>query len=198
MARRKAGEKKGKHGNQPAQGFEPTPSQEAKSQSVLPCWALPTRELSLLLAVWLVLSTSLLVFAWNNRTSPGPYYDEALFAGLAKDFVKGTTTGTHIAMPLVVRLFGRPFPILIQSYLGGLKSWFIIPSFMIFGSSLAVLRISSLFWALIALLFFMLWTHKLLGLPAALIAGPLLGFNPSFFFFRSWIGGQSFRRFSAG
>jgi hypothetical protein len=89
------------------------------------------RELSLVFAVWLCLSLLLAIFALNNRTSPGLYYDEALFAGFAKDFVTGVRS-PHVASPLVVTLLGRLFPVLIQSYLGALKSWLLMPRFAIF------------------------------------------------------------------
>jgi hypothetical protein len=83
---------------------------------------------------------------------------------------------------MAVNLFGRPFPLRVQGYFGALKSWLLIPSFAVFGPSVPVLRLTTMGLGLIALLLFMLWTHRLLGLPAALIAGPLLGLDPSYFF----------------
>jgi len=141
-----------------------------------------TRELSLLLAVWLACSLVLTLVALRDLLAPGLYYDEAIFAGLAKDFVKGSAAGPHMPFTTIGSLFGRPFPWFVQNYFGGLKCWLLIPSFAIFGSSIAVLRLTTLFWSLIALLFFMLWTRKLLGLLAALVAGPLLALDPSFFY----------------
>src|SRR5207302_578591 len=80
-------------------------------------------------------------------------------------------------------LAGRPFPLFIQTYLGALKSWMLIPAFRIFGSTVAVLRSTNLFWELIALLFLMLATWRWLGLAAALIAGVLFAFDPTYFLF---------------
>lgn len=131
--------------------------------------------------MWLALGITLAIFALPNVASPGLYYDEALFAGHAKDFLTEVPR-PHVLAPLVIMIFGRPLPILIQSYLGGLKSWLLIPSFAIFGANLTVLRLTDLSWSLIALLFFMLWTRKLFGLPAALVAAAILAFDPAYFF----------------
>ena len=80
-----------------------------------------------------------------------------------------------------VKLFGRPFPLFVQWYFGAVKPWLIIPSLIFFDSTVPVLRLTSLFWYLVGLLIFMLWTRKLLGLSAALVAAPILGLDPSFF-----------------
>jgi hypothetical protein len=58
----------------------------------------------------------------------------------------------------------------------------LIPAFSIFGSSVAVLRATNLFWQLIALLFLMLAARCWFGLATALIAGVLLVFDPTFLF----------------
>ncbi len=79
-------------------------------------------------------------------------------------------------------VFGSPFPVFVQPYLGALKCWLLIPIFKIFGSTLAVLRASNLFFCAVALLVFMLWTWRLLGLAEALLAGVLLAADPAFFF----------------
>ena len=141
----------------------------------------PLREWFLLVAVWLVLAVVLLLLARQNVAVPGLYYDEAMFAGFAKDCLTGDPR-PHVPAPLVVNFLGRPVPILLQTYLGGVKSWMLIPSFAAFGANMAVLRITGLCWGLVGLLVFMLWTRKLCGLPTALIAAPILAFDPSFFF----------------
>src|SRR6185369_1249499 len=91
------------------------------------------------------------------------------------------TYNIHMPGSQVVNIFGRPFPLFIQSYYGALKSWLIIPSLMIFDPTLPVLRATALFWCLIGLLLFMLWTRELLGLSASLVAAPILILDPSFF-----------------
>src|ERR1051326_6666515 len=47
------------------------------------------RDGIVLIAVWLVLSVSALAVAKQNLSVPGLYYDEAVLASLAKDFVTG-------------------------------------------------------------------------------------------------------------
>ena len=140
------------------------------------------RELILLVAAWVVLAATMTLLAKQNLSVPGLYYDEAVFAGLAKDFVTGHVHGEHMPDHQVVRLAGRPFPLFIQTYLGALKNWMLIPAFRIFGPTVAVLRATTLFWSLIALLLLMLGIWRWLGLATALIAGALLAFDPTFFF----------------
>jgi len=135
-----------------------------------------------LFSVWLVVSLVMTCFATRELSAPGLYYDEAIFAGLAKDFLTGGAHGHHMSGTVVVELWGRPFPVFVQSYLGALKCWLLMPGFAVFGSSVPVLRLTTFSWGLIGLLLFMLWTRKLLGLPAALLAGTLLGLDPAFFF----------------
>jgi dolichyl-phosphate-mannose-protein mannosyltransferase len=79
-------------------------------------------------------------------------------------------------------LGGRPVPLFVQTYLGALKSWMLIPAFRIFGSTSAVLRASNVFWQLIALLFLMLGARRWLGFGTAVLAGALLAFDPTYFF----------------
>ncbi len=140
------------------------------------------REILVVLAVWLVVSSILATVALPNLSSPGLYYDEAVNGGMAKDFVMGTAQGPHMVGTESVRLFGRPFPVFVLWYSGAVKPWLIIPSLMFFDATVPVLRLTSLFWYLVALLIFMLWTRKLLGLSAAIVAAPILGLDPSLFF----------------
>src|SRR5436305_6257250 len=114
------------------------------------------RELTLLVTLWAILAVAIILLARQNLSVPGLYYDEAVFAGLAKDFVTGQAHGQHMPDHQIVMLAGRPFPLFIQTYLGALKSWMLIPAFSIFGSTVAVLRSTNLFWQLIALLFLLL------------------------------------------
>jgi len=140
------------------------------------------RELILLLAVWLALATAICLLAKQNLSIPGLYYDEAVFAGLAKDFVTGHVHGQHMPDHEVITFAGRQFPLFVQTYLGALKSWMLIPAFKIFGSTFAVLRASNIFWQLVALLLLMFGARRWLGLGTALIAGALLVFDPTYFF----------------
>jgi len=140
------------------------------------------RELTLLLAAWVVLGATIVLLAKQNLSVPGLYYDEAVFAGVAKDFITGNVHGQHMPDHQVVTLASRPFPLFIQTYLGALKSWMLMPTFSFFGANVALLRATTLFWAQLALLFLMLGAWRWLGLATALIAGVLLAFDPTFFF----------------
>ena len=142
----------------------------------------PRRELLLLLVALLALAAIVVLFAKQNLSVPGLYYDEAVFAGLAKDFVTGQVHGQHMPDHETVMLGGRPFPLFVQTYLGALKSWMLIPIFKFFGATFTVLRASNIFWELIALLLFMLATRRWLGLATAVVAGTLLAFDPAYFF----------------
>jgi len=139
-------------------------------------------ELVWLLGAWFLLAVVVVLVAKQNLSAPGLYYDEAVFAGLAKDFVTGRVHGQHMPDHEVVMLAGRPFPLFVQSYLGALKCWMLVPAFWVFGPTLAVLRASNIFWELVALLLLMLGTRRWLGLPVAIGAGLLLAFDPTFFF----------------
>src|SRR6266478_7733841 len=124
-------------------------------------------ELILLLAVWAALAAGIVLLAKQNLSVPGLYYDEAVFAGMAKDFVTGNIHGQHMPDHQVISLAGRPFPLFIQTYLGGLKSWMLMPIFGFFGANVALLRATTLFWAQLALLFLMLGAWRWLGLATA-------------------------------
>ncbi len=79
-------------------------------------------------------------------------------------------------------MFDRRFPVFVQPYIGALKCWMLIPSFTVFGANLAVLRLTSLFWAMLSVLFFMLGARRWLGTWPAVVGGGLLTLDPTWFF----------------
>jgi Dolichyl-phosphate-mannose-protein mannosyltransferase len=139
------------------------------------------REVGVLILGWLLVAILVIVLSQQNLSSPGLYYDEAISGGLAKDFITGQPH-PHMSNIQLCNVFGRPFPLFVQSYYGALKSWLFIPPFAVFGTTLAVLRLTSLACALVALLLFVLAVRLWLGLPAAIVAGALLVADPNFFF----------------
>lgn len=141
-----------------------------------------TRELSILIGVWLALAVALLWLGGVAATSLGYNYDEAIFAGMAKDFTTGAVHGHHMPGNGTTEIFNRPFPVWIQPYLGAVKSWQLIPLFTFFEPSVFIARMSNLSWSLVGLLFFMLWVWKWYGLAEAVAGGLLLALDPSFFF----------------
>jgi hypothetical protein len=133
------------------------------------------------MAAWLVLSIIAIAMARQNLSAPGLYYDEAVFGGLAKDFVIGQKR-LHMPGCETVTMFNRRFPVFVQPYLGALKCWMLIPAFTVFGASLAVLRLTSVFWAMLAVLLFMLGIRRWLGTWPAIAGGVLLTLDPAWFF----------------
>src|SRR6202022_1049538 len=141
-----------------------------------------TREFVVMIAAWLFLAILTISLAKQNLSVPGLYYDEAVFGGLAKDFLTGEVRHRHMPNNEVAAFFGRRFPIFVQPYLGALKSWMLMPAFGLFGTSVAVLRAMTLCSGLIALLFFMLAAWQWLGIRTALVAGAVLATDPTYFF----------------
>jgi hypothetical protein len=139
------------------------------------------REAGFLILGWLLIAILVVALSKQNLSTPGLYYDEAVSGGLAKDFVTGHSQ-PHMSNVQLLNVFGRPFPLFVQSYYGALKSWLLIPPVAIWGPTLAVLRLTSLACALVALLFFVLAVRLWLGLPAAIIAGALFVADPTCFF----------------
>ena len=71
---------------------------------------------------------------------------------------------------------------LTQPYMGALKSQLLIPVFAAFGASTVTLRAATLACGLLGLTLAMVFARRLLGTPAALVAGALLAVDPAFLF----------------
>jgi hypothetical protein len=134
-------------------------------------------------AAWLVpllLTGAAAVLAWPHLSSPGLYYDEAVFAGQARDLLTGETFGSHMPGSVAVAVAGRPWPLFVQGYIGGLKSLLLAPFLALAGCTTEAVRGATLLWALAGLWLSLLLARRLLGGAAAAIAGLLLAFDPSF------------------
>jgi len=142
---------------------------------------LTSRGLLFTLIAWSVLSIGTLGAMQQNVAAPGMYYDEALFAGLAKDFVTGQKR-LHMPGCERITIFNRELPVFVQPYIGGLKSWMFVPSFSLFGATLAVARLTTAFWAMLSVMFFMLGIRLWFGTGPAIIGGALLTLDPTCFF----------------
>jgi hypothetical protein len=138
-------------------------------------------DVGFLILGWLLIAILAVALSKQNLSTPGLYYDEAVSGGLAKDFITGHPH-SHMSNVQLCNVSGRPFPLFVQSYYGALKSWLLIPPVAVWGATLAVLRLTSLACALVALLFFVLGVRLWLGLPAAIIAGALFVTDPTCFF----------------
>lgn len=134
------------------------------------------------LIAWLVLSMLHLGLSARHLSVPGLNYDEVVHAGFARDFVEGNPRGSHFPDTETISLFGRPFPWRTAFYEGGVKSQFLIPTFALFRPSPQALRLTTIAWGLLGLLFAMLWADRMLGWPIAMLCGPLMAFDPSLLF----------------
>jgi hypothetical protein len=143
----------------------------------------PSGSQAAVVLLWLALAAAVFAAAAPRVDRPGLYYDEAFMGQQARDFFQPERAARHAASVREVRLFGRPFPLRNAVYLGSLKSQLLIPSFALFGATPRVLRLTSLAFGLVGLLFAMLWARRLLGAPAACVAGLLLASDPSWTFF---------------
>lgn len=145
-----------------------------------------SRVRSGLVRTWILLSLPALAIALAAGAfqidAPGLYYDEAIQAGPARDFLDGRAAGVH-ASDLHTREFaGRPFPWRTAVYMGALKSQLLIPSFALFGSSVEVLRRTTLVWGLIGLVLAIRFAQSWFGPGAAVLTGLLLALDASFVF----------------
>lgn len=144
------------------------------------------RATRLIFLAWIALAAMSAVAAAGHFRSPGLYYDEAVFGGLAKDFLTGQVHGSHMPGTRTIALGERPFPLFVQDYLGALKVWMAMPGLKIFGFDTSGLRLTNFLWAQVALLFFMLGIGRWLGTGVGILTGVLLAFDPNWFFLSTW------------
>lgn len=116
----------------------------------------------------------------RSLDTPGLYYDEAVQARPALEFLSGQRNASPLPGSRAAWLGGRPFPIMTQPYMGALKSQVLMGPFAVFGARVEVLRATTLAIALLAALILAGFARQILGGPAALLATALLVFDPSF------------------
>ncbi len=133
-------------------------------------------------AAWLGLGILMALLAVCNLGVPGPYYDEVIQALPTVEFLEGQARAAPLPGSEVLRLGGRPFPWMTQGYMGALKSQLLIPSFALAGSELSVLRLTTLAWSALGLLFCVAFARRAFGTGVALVSGLLLVCDPSFLF----------------
>jgi hypothetical protein len=136
----------------------------------------------LVLAAWLALAIAGFWLALPTVRDTGLDYDEALYGHLAKDFLQGRHCLQHIPGSSSLNVGDRPFPVFVQGYLGAVKCWLLLPSFAIWGATVAVMRFTLLAWGLLGVLFLMLWVQRVRGNAEAVMVGLLTIFDPAFFF----------------
>ena len=133
-----------------------------------------------LAAGFVVFAAAALGIAGRGLDRPGLNYDEVIQAEPARQFLDEDGSRSSIPGAQSVRAFGRWIPLMVQPYMGALKSLVLIPGFALFGASGASLRIITLCIALVGLGLFMVWSRRVFSLPVALTTGALLAVDPSF------------------
>jgi hypothetical protein len=120
--------------------------------------------------------------ALRDLDLPGLYYDEAIQAVPAAEFLREGGRPLRIPGAKSVWLGGGWFPVLTQPYMGALKSQLLIPVFAAFDASVGVLRATTFAWGLAGCLFATLFAAQILGTPVALATAALLALDPSVLF----------------
>jgi hypothetical protein len=120
--------------------------------------------------------------ALRDLEAPGLYYDEAIQAVPAAEFLREGGRPLQIPGAKSVRFAGGWFPVLTQPYMGALKSQLLIPVFAAFGPSTAALRATTFAWGLAGCLLAVLFAGRLLGPAVAAATGALLALDPAFLF----------------
>jgi len=118
----------------------------------------------------------------RHLDEPGLYYDEAVQAVPAAEFVRASPQPVVLPGAWSVRIAGRWLPLRTLPYMGALKSQLLIPVFAAFGASVGSLRAATFGFGLAGLAFAMLFARSLLGAGTALVAGLLLAVDPAFLF----------------
>jgi hypothetical protein len=120
--------------------------------------------------------------ALRDLDVPGLYYDEAIQAVAAAEFLREGGRPLQIPGAKNVWFGGGWFPVLTQPYMGALKSQLLIPVFASFDASVAVLRATTFGWGLAGCLFATLFAARILGAPVAVTMAALLALDPSVLF----------------
>ena len=136
----------------------------------------------LVLATWLALAIAGFWLALPTVRDTGLDYDEALYGHLTKDFLQTRHCLQHMPGSSSVNVGDRSFPVFVQGYLGAVKCWLLLPSFAIWGATVAVMRFTLLAWGLLGVLFLMLWVQRARDNAEAVLVGLLTVFDPAFFF----------------
>ena len=152
------------------------------------------REGRLLALAALVCAALAFGIAARDLECPGLYYDEVIQAEPALWFLRAEIAPPEIPGQTHARLFGRPFPVMTQAYMGALKSQVLVPVFALAGADARILRLTTLSFAVLGLCFAIAFAQRLYDLPTAVLLGALLAVDPSLLF----IGRHDWGSFSLG
>ncbi|MED5261374.1 MAG: hypothetical protein VX574_03100 [Myxococcota bacterium] len=110
---------------------------------------------------------------------PGLYYDEAVQARPALEWATGETRASALPGSHAVWVGGRPFPLMTQPYMGGLKSQVLAGPFWLFGPDVRVLRGVTLGIALLGIGGLAFFARRAFGKPTGWLVTLLLASDPS-------------------
>lgn len=130
-----------------------------------------------LLGLCLLLFTSL---ATTDLTLPGPQTDECEHAVLAIDLLRPKFP---FSQEYSLRIGNQPFPFGTSPHSGALKAYLLWPLFALFGPSVEVMRLFTIFLGLLTLVFFYLFAKELFGFWPAFWTTLLLSLDSSFIFY---------------
>ena len=105
---------------------------------------------------------------------PGLYYDEAVQARPALEWATGDIRASALPGSHAVWVGGRPFPLMTQPYMGGLKSQVLAGPFWLFGPDVRVLRGITLGIALLGIGVLAFFARRAFGKPTGWLVTLLL------------------------
>lgn len=143
---------------------------------------------------WLVVGLIGAAFVGHDMTKPGSFDDELVGVYPALQFLDPELSRIKIKEASTVRLFGRDFPFMTQSYMGALKSQLLIPVFAVLEPTITTLRRTTLVWSWLGIGLMMAWAAGALGPCVALVAGVLVVLDPSFL----WVSRHDWGSFALG
>jgi hypothetical protein len=115
---------------------------------------------------------------------PGPHTDELFTAAPAVNFVEGTSATAPMQIePSVIRIAGRPLPLMVMTYVGALQTILYVPAFFVFGVSIETVRVLPVAIAILAIWISYLFWLELFNRPTAILATVFLLADPGFIFF---------------
>jgi len=112
----------------------------------------------------------------------GYYYDELLHAVPAQQVIKGNNYKPQFPYALYHTIAGHPIPVMILHYVGPIKTYALIPFFLIFPPTLFTLRIVTVLFGLITLLIIYKLVSKNFDNKAVFIIVLLISSDMSFIF----------------
>lgn len=136
---------------------------------------------------WLIVSLAAYTLAaCYNLREPGANYDEMLYAAPAVNFVTGLENTEPMQInPSVVRLAGRPFPLMIMTYIGGLKAAWHAVVFAALGVSIESARFASVLLGILAIAATYGFLRRFLGQSVADLTSMLMGCSVEWVFYSS-------------